>query len=52
MHLSGRPWLEVMLEEVALDPGRMRFCGRLQYLDYLAALQGRTRKSGRMERSA
>ena len=39
MHPSGRSWREVMLEEVALDGERVHFCGKLPYLDYLAALQ-------------
>jgi glycosyltransferase involved in cell wall biosynthesis len=39
MHASGRPWREVMLEEVELDPERVHFCGKLRYLDYLATLQ-------------
>jgi glycosyltransferase involved in cell wall biosynthesis len=38
-HPSGRSWRETMLEEVELDRERVHFCGKLPYLDYLAALQ-------------
>jgi len=36
---GGRTWRETMLEEVPLDPGRVRFLGKLPYGQYRSVLQ-------------
>jgi glycosyltransferase involved in cell wall biosynthesis len=38
-HPSGRPWREVMLDEVDLDRSRVHFLGKVPYHRYLAVLQ-------------
>jgi glycosyltransferase involved in cell wall biosynthesis len=36
---DGRTWRAVMCEEVAVDPARVHFLGRIAYADYLRLLQ-------------
>ena len=38
-HESGRPWREVILEEVDVDRSRIHFLGKLPYDDYIRLLQ-------------
>lgn len=38
-HPSGRPWREVVLDEVDIDRSRLHFLGRVPYDQYLATLQ-------------
>ncbi|MCP4380700.1 MAG: glycosyltransferase [Hyphomicrobiales bacterium] len=38
-HASGRPWREIMLDEVDVDPSRIHFLGKVPYGVYLSALQ-------------
>jgi glycosyltransferase involved in cell wall biosynthesis len=36
---DGRSWREVLVDEVAPDPSRVHFAGKLPYVDYLRLLQ-------------
>src|SRR5262249_39707104 len=38
-HISGKPYRQVMLEEVPVDPDRVHFVGKIPYNIYLQLLQ-------------
>ncbi len=38
-HESGRPWREVMLDEVKVDPARVMFLGKIPYSQFVALLR-------------